>query len=84
MDNHYFLIQTEMILRPWNRFQLNAFLSYGEVASTQGNLFSYPTLSFGGGLRFQFIKANPTLIRMDIGINQDGSTGLYFAVNEAF
>jgi outer membrane protein assembly factor BamA len=84
MDKHYFLMQTELRIRPWKRLQFNVFFSYGEVASSPGNLFTYPKLSYGGGLRFQLIKSNPTLIRIDFGINQYSGTGLYFGVNEAF
>lgn len=84
MDNHYILLQTELRLRPWKRFNLNVFFAYGEVANTPGELFTYPKFSYGGGFRFQLLKSNPTLIRMDFGMNPDGASGLYFGVNEAF
>lgn len=84
MDKHYLLLQTELRLRFFKRFQINAFFSYGEVTPVPSELFTYPKFSYGGGVRFQLIKTNPTLIRMDIGANQYGGTGLYFGVNEAF
>ena len=84
MDNTYLLLQTEMRWRLLPRLHLNVFASLGQVSETLRVLFAYPKLSGGGGLRFQLLKTNPTLIRMDIGINQYGDTGLYFGVNEAF
>jgi hypothetical protein len=40
--------------------------------------------SGGAGLRFQFNKEQKINLRMDIGIGQDGNTGLYFGIEEAF
>ncbi len=84
MDDIYFLIQTEMRWRVLPRLHLNIFASLGQVSENVRDVFTYSKFSGGGGLRFQFLKSNPTLIRMDIGINQYGETGLYFGVNEAF
>ena len=66
------------------RLHLNVFASMGQVSETIRVVFAYPKFSGGGGLRFQLLKTNPTLIRMDFGINQYGDTGLYFGVNEVF
>ena len=84
MDHTYFLFQTEMRWRILPRLHLNAFASLGQVSESIRVLFTYPNFSGGGGVRFQLLKTNPTLIRMDLGINQYGNTGLYFGVNEAF
>ncbi|MCE2613258.1 hypothetical protein LVD13_09765 [Flavobacteriaceae bacterium D16] len=40
--------------------------------------------SFGGGLRYLFNKKENVNLRMDIGIGQDGNTGVYFGIEEAF
>jgi outer membrane protein assembly factor BamA len=84
MDNTYLLFQTEMRLKILSRLHLNVFASLGQVSENIRILFAYPKFSGGGGLRFQVLKNNPTLIRMDVGINQYGGTGIYFGVNEAF
>ncbi len=84
IDNTYLLLQTEMRWRLLPRLHLNIFASLGQVSKTFRVLYAYPKFSGGGGLRFQMLKTNPTLIRMDFGINQYGDTGLYFGVNEAF
>ena len=48
------------------------------------NYFNSIKYSFGGGIRFQLLKNNPTLIRFDVGVGRDGNNGVYFGVNEAF
>lgn len=84
IDDLYILSQVEIRYRIINRLHINAFVNLGDVSDLPENIFSHPKFSFGGGIRFQLSKKNPTLIRMDIGVNQDGGTGLYFGVNEAF
>ena len=84
LDHNYLVIQTEMRWRIMPRLNINAFAALGQVSEYVRDIFTYPKFSGGAGLRFQLLKTNPTLIRMDIGINQDGGTGLYFGVNEAF
>jgi len=41
-------------------------------------------LSVGAGLRFLFNKEEKVNLRMDIGIGQNGNTGIYFGLEEAF
>ncbi|MBA7530850.1 hypothetical protein ES705_23061 [subsurface metagenome] len=84
IENQYLLLQLEIRYRVLKRLHINGFANLGDVADLPVNLFFYPKFSYGGGLRFRLSKKNPTLIRMDIGINKDGGTGLYFGVNEAF
>lgn len=84
IETNYLLVQLELKYRVLKRLHINGFFNIGDVAESPRDLFSYPKVSFGGGLRFKLSKKNPTLIRMDIGINKDGGTGLYFGVNEAF
>lgn len=84
IDKNYLLFQLELKYRVIKRLQINGFFNLGDVAELPIDLLSYPKISYGGGLRFKLSKNNPTLIRMDIGLNKDGNTGLYFGVNEAF
>ncbi len=84
IDLHMYVAQVEYRLRFLPRWAVNAFFSTGEVADLPGNYFRDPKRSFGGGIRFQIKKDNPTLLRLDIGIGEDGNTGVYFGVNEAF
>ena len=49
-------------------------------------VFSSPEtdFGFGGGIRFQLVKDQDTLLRFDTGVGEDGNNGFYFGVNEAF
>ena len=62
-----------------------AFGGLGDVGSeiTDYNLKELK-YSFGGGLRYLFNKKENVNLRMDIGIGQDGNTGIYFGIEEAF
>jgi len=40
--------------------------------------------SFGFGPRFFIYKNKRTLLRLDIGVNDEDGSGIYFGVNEAF
>jgi outer membrane protein assembly factor BamA len=84
MDQNYLLVQTEFRWRILNRLSLNLFASIGGVSDLTREIFDYAKFSGGTGLRFQMLKSNPTLIRVDLGVNQYGETGIYFGVNEAF
>lgn len=84
MDENYLLLQTEFRWRIMKRLNLNIFASLGQVSEETRDIFQYPKFSGGAGLRFQMLKSNPTLIRVDLGVNQYGDTGIYFGVNEAF
>jgi outer membrane protein assembly factor BamA len=84
MDKNYLVIQTEARLRFLSRLSLNVFASLGQVSEDFVHIFTYPKFSGGAGLRFQPLKSNPTILRMDFGITQYGDTGIYFGVNEAF
>ncbi|MEH0156295.1 BamA/TamA family outer membrane protein [Limibacter armeniacum] len=60
---------------------------FGEVGGVSENLqdvLKHANLSAGTGLRFQLSKKSPTLLRADIGVGQDGSTGFYLGINEVF
>ena len=84
LNNNYLLFQAEGRWRIFKRIHFNAFASLGQVAEISDKIFTHPKFSGGAGLRYQLLKSNPTLIRVDVGINQYGETGVYFGVNEAF
>ncbi|PWK17585.1 BamA/TamA family outer membrane protein [Xanthomarina spongicola] len=86
IDNSLYLIQAEYRYRFKPRFALAGFGLFGKVASDQKQLFSLNDLkpSAGGGLRFKLLKNQDTWVRLDAGIGIDGSSGIYFGVNEAF
>ena len=84
-DNFYMMLQVEYRQYFWKRLGFVAFGGAGNVA--EGIMsYSFQTLkySFGGGLRFQFNEREKINLRMDIGVGLDGSTGIYFGIEEAF
>lgn len=71
---------------PWyRRFGLTAFAGIGDVANTV-NKFDSNNLkfSYGAGLRFKLDRKNNTNIRLDYGFGNDGSSGFYLEIGEAF
>ncbi len=84
IDDHMFILQSEYRWRFKPRWIAAGFVSLGEVAPLPNNYFQVIRTSFGGGLRFQLSRNQPTLIRLDVGFNQEGGSGIYFGVNEAF
>jgi len=84
IDNHQYVVQAEYRLRFHKRWILAGFVLFGEVADLPSNFFDNIHTSVGGGIRFQIIKSQSTLVRLDMGFGQDGNSGIYFGVNEAF
>jgi len=84
IDHNMYAIQAEYRNRFHKRWAFATFISIGEVAGKPLDYFNSIKYSFGGGIRFQLLKNNPTLIRFDVGIGRDGNNGVYFGVNEAF
>jgi hypothetical protein len=84
IDNNMYAMQAEYRNRFRKRWEFTAFASIGEVAHEPFSYFSSVKYSFGGGIRYQILKSNPTLIRLDFGLGKDGNNGIYFGVNEAF
>jgi outer membrane protein assembly factor BamA len=84
IDERMYVVQAEYRYTLSNRFKLGAFALMGEVTDVHKKYFNDIKPSFGAGIRFQVIKSNPTLIRLDYGIGKDGQSGIYFGVNEAF
>jgi len=84
IDDHLYVIQAEYRARIHPRWTLAGFGLIGEVSDLPGNFFGDIKPSFGGGARFKIFKDQETLIRLDIGIGEAGSSGFYVGVNEAF
>ncbi|MBB3696101.1 outer membrane protein assembly factor [Flammeovirga yaeyamensis] len=84
IDDQLYTCQVEMRYKIHQRWRINAFCAFGEVGPTVLDLFNGLKFSGGGGIRYKFLKKNDTLIRLDVGVNRDLGTGVYFGVNEAF
>ena len=86
LDKTQYLIQGEYRYRFHPRWGLAGFGLLGKVAFDQKQLFSLNDLkpSAGGGVRFKILKNQDTWVRFDAGIGVNGSSGVYFGINEAF
>jgi len=84
IDDHMYVVQAEYRNRFAKRWIVAGFGALGEVASRPREFISDVKYSLGGGIRFQIIKSNPTLLRLDVGFGKGGNSGVYFGVNEAF
>ncbi len=84
IDNQMYVLTAEYRWRFLPRFSLAAFALMGEVSDINQEFFQDPKLSVGGGIRFKILKQQNTLVRLDIGIGEDGNNGFYFGVNQAF
>jgi outer membrane protein assembly factor BamA len=84
-DNFYSTFQFEYRQYFWWKFGFVVFAGMGDVAEdmTKFNLKDLK-YSYGAGLRFLFNEEQKVNLRMDIGIGQDGNSGLYFGIEEAF
>lgn len=84
-DKNYVSLQTEFRQYFWKRLGFVVFAGIGdvseEITSLNMNELKY---SIGGGLRYLFNKKENVNLRMDIGIGRDGTTGIYFGIEEAF
>ena len=84
IDRNMYAIQAEYRNRFHKRWEFTFFISVGEVARLPLEYFNSIKYSLGGGMRFQILKSNPTLLRLDFGLGRNGNSGIYFGVNEAF
>jgi outer membrane protein assembly factor BamA len=84
IDNHFYAIQGEYRLKLHPRWKAAGFVVVSEVARRPSSFFGIPKLTFGGGIRWQILKSNESLIRADVGVNDNGDVGIYFGINEAF
>jgi outer membrane protein assembly factor BamA len=83
-DEIYFAVQAEIRSHLWRRFGWVAFAGLGEVGDDPEDL-TLPLLrvSYGGGLRLLFDRDKHINLRVDLGIQPEGS-GVYFGLEEAF
>lgn len=84
IDDNMYVITLEYRWRFLPRWSLAAFGLMGEVSDINQDIFKDPKFSMGGGIRFKILKQQNTLVRLDIGIGEDGNRGFYFGVNQAF
>lgn len=84
-DKNMLVFQAEYRLPLFWRFGLVGFGGLGNVAEKFGELkLGSLKPSYGVGLRFLFDKKEKIQVRMDIGFGEDGSSGFYFSIFEAF
>lgn len=84
MDKHTYSLQAEYRFWLSMRVIVAAFAAMGEVGNVPSSFFQHPRFSYGGGIRYQPLRNTPTYLRLDFGFGQDGQSGVYFGVNEAF
>ena len=84
-DNVFSMLQLEYRQYFWWRFGFVVFAGVGDVANdiTKFKLNDFK-LSFGAGLRFLFNKEENINLRVDLGFGNDGNSGIYFGIEEAF
>jgi outer membrane protein assembly factor BamA len=85
VDNVYTTFQLEYRQYFWWRFGFVVFAGFGDVASDLSK-FKLNELkpTYGFGLRFLFNKEEKVNLRVDVGIGNDGNSGVYFGIEEAF
>jgi outer membrane translocation and assembly module TamA len=77
-------VQTEARFHTAGRLGAVAFLGFGQVMPTLGDLFSARMHVAGGvGARYQLTRDFPMHLRFDLSWGDDGSL-FYFGVAEAF
>jgi outer membrane protein assembly factor BamA len=84
IDDHLYVIQAEYRLPVAKRWELAAFVLTGNVGNATDGFNSPNKSSIGAGPRYFISKNNRSCLRLDIGVNSYGGTGIYFGVNEAF
>lgn len=84
IDDQMYVFTGEYRWRLTPRWGLAAFALMGEVSNINQDFFSDPKLAAGGGIRFKILKTQNTLVRLDVGLGENGSSGFYFGVNQAF
>ena len=84
-DRRLYSLQSEVRLNDWRRLGMVVFLDSGDVAHGIDE-FSFGTIkvSYGFGLRILLSRSERLQIRADMGFGDDGSSGLYLNLGEAF
>lgn len=84
-DRNMAAAQVETRISLSQKFGLVLFGSAGSVASKPGDLGEGSLLTaFGTGLRYRVGKQEPINLRLDLALGEDGESGIYFTVREAF
>ena len=84
IDDNLYVAQMEYRIPVFKRWEFAAFVSTGNVGNEERSLFNDFKTSFGLGPRYFIYKNKRTLLRLDIAINNEGNSGIYFGINEAF
>jgi len=84
IDDNMYVLTAEYRWYFLPRWSLAAFGLVGEVSDITQEFFKNPKFSAGGGIRFKVLKSQNTLVRLDVGLGEDGNSGFYFGVNQAF
>lgn len=84
IDDHLYVLQAEYRFPIARRWEMAAFVLTGNVGNALEGFDSPNKSSFGFGPRYFISKNNRSALRLDIGFNSYGGTGIYFGVNEAF
>jgi outer membrane protein assembly factor BamA len=84
-ERRLYSLQNELRVNDWRRLGLVLFVDSGDV-SRGIDEFSLDTIkvSYGLGLRILLSRAERLQIRADFGAGDDGSSGLYLNLGEAF
>jgi hypothetical protein len=84
-DKNYLAAQVEWRQPIYKFIHASAFFSAGEVAP-EIDLFKISTMKFtgGGGLRILLNKKEAIFARVDFAFNNEGGTGFYIRINDAF
>ena len=84
-DNFFAMLQMEYRQYFYRKLGFVVFASVGNVSASilDYNLINVK-YTYGGGLRYLFNQKEKINLRMDIGIGTDGSTGIYFGIEEIF
>jgi outer membrane protein assembly factor BamA len=84
-DNHLMAFQTEYRFPVWKFLGLVVFGGAGSVAANMGQFATNMVwTSYGGGIRIKVSKKDQVNIRLDYGVGNDGSSGYYVNIAEAF
>ena len=84
-DKNYMTLQLEYRQYFWWKFGFVVFGGVGDVAP-ELTKFTINTIKYryGLGLRFLFNKEEKVNLRVDLGFGNDGNSGIYFGIEEAF
>lgn len=84
-DNEMITGQAELRYPLWHRFRGVVFAGAGSVAPAMDK-FTWRGFnpSVGLGLRYIFDVRENIVLRMDFGFGENGNSGLYIMINQAF